>query len=499
MNYEIERGYRSDKDIIDSYIKGTLHGVYVRDNDFFIKIRVTGLGITKRLDEEASTANLIRALRNFKVLDATSLEKLEFQELLALSKELKLQPINFMVYKEVNRKEQDFANTEVLELYNGLPILLDHPEGNTLLNFENLAYNTIVGSVIKAFKLNDAVFAVARIYDLSVLDELEKFKSTSPAVVTVEVKENGHFKELPFIFNHLAFVQNGHWDQISDYAIDNSKITIEKGEEMPIEVVEKTDSITDPISTPEIKEAKVDEFESKLTTANDEVVDGEEVIEVKPGEAVEISDEDIEIEHPAIAVKADNEKIDELQAKVDELEAQLAAKQECSDKIDNDDIVEVHSDNDEIKIDNDEIKIDNEPSLVSEIKDENATDITKTVECDEDDERKELIDTMRKVIDSVDLKDVQMPYIEGRKKPSFVVKTLLRSNRQYVDEKFQGIIDRDNSYRNYALCVDAFNNMIKNIKEADKANKEFYAKEAKSQKGWVVDSSNPNIMVDKSF
>lgn len=495
MNYEIERGYRSDKDIIDSYIKGTLHGVYVRDNDFFIKIRVTGLGVTKRLDETESSLNLIRTLRNFKVLDATKLEHLSFQELLAVTKELKLQPINFMVYKEVNRKEQDFASPETLELYNGLPILLDHPEGNTLLNFENLAYNTIVGSVIKAFKLNDAVFAVARIYDLSVLDELEKFKSTSPAVVTVEVKENGHYKELPFTFNHLAFVQNGHWDQISDYAIDNSKITIEKGEEMPIEVVEKTDSITDPVSTPEIKEAKVDEFESKLDTANDEVVDGEEVIEVKPGEAVEISDEDIEIEHPAIEVKTDSEKIDELQAKVDELTAQLASKQDCGDvKVESDDnIIEVHSDSD------DEVKIDNEPSLVNEIKDENATDITKTVECDEDTERKELIDAMRKVVDSVDLKDVQMPYIEGRKKPSFVIKTLLRSNRQYVDEKFQGIIDRDNSYRNYALCVDAFNNMIKNIKEADKANKEYYAKEVKSQKGWVVDSSNPNIMVDKSF
>lgn len=486
MTYEVEREYRSDKDIIDAYIKGTLNGIYVRDNMFFIKLRVTGLGITKRLDEEKSALNLIKAIKTVSNMTETMLQNMSFDELLTIAKSLKLKPLNFIQYKFVDRKEQDFATPEILELYNGLPILLDHPMGNTLLNFENLVHNTIVGSVIKAFKLNNAVFAVARIYDLSVLDNIKDFKSTSPAVVTVEVEENGNIKELPFTFNHLAFVHNGHWDQIMDYAIDDSKITIEQGDTMPIEVVEKTDSITDPVATPEVKEAKVDdEFESNLKTDCGEVVD-DEVVEVNPGEVVEVSDEEVEITHPAVEVKTDEDK------KVDGIIGAAKSLVESEEPI-------IEIDDDDVKIDDEKIKVEEKPSLVQEIKDENATDVVKTVECDEDKERQEMVDTMRKVIDSVSLKDVQMPYIEGRKKPSFVVRALLRSNRQYVDSKFQDIIDRDTSYKNYALCIDAFNNMLNNIKEADKANKAFYAKEVKSQKGWVVDSRNPNIMVDKSF
>lgn len=486
MNYEIEREYRSDKDVIDSYINGSLNGIYVQDTSFFIKLRVTGLGVTKRLDEEASKENLIQAILKTSALAPYALQNMDIKELSAIAKELKIQPLNFVRYKLVDRKEQDFATPEVLELYNGLPILLDHPEGNTLLNFENLANNTIVGSVVKAFKLNNAVFAVARIYDLSVLDVLKRFKSTSPALVTVEVEENGNLKELPFYFNHLALVQNGHWDQIADYAIDDSKIIIEKGDNMAIEVVEKTDSITDPVATPEVKETKVDEFESTLKTDCGEVVD-EDVVEVNPGEVVEVSDEEITIEHPDMQVKTDG---------IIGAAKSLVESEEPIIEVDDD---EIKIDDDEIKVDDEEIKITEKPSLLQEAKDENATDVTKTVECDEDKERENLVSEMRKTVDSVDLKDVQMPYIEGRKKPSVVIRSLLRSNRQYVDSKFQDIIDRDTSYKNYALCVDAFNNMLQNIKLADKANKEFYAKEVKKQKGWVVDSRNPNIMVDKSF
>lgn len=519
VNVEVTEGIRSDKDIIDSYINGTLTGIYVRDNSFFVRLRVTGLGVTKRLDEDKSMANLAKALNNFKDIPE---HYTNFEGLCKLAREKGLQPHNFLEFKMVDRKEQDFASPDILELYAGLPIILDHPNDNGLLSFDNLCYNSIVGSVIKAFKLNNAVFAVARIYDLSILDKFKEFKSTSPAVVSVEIEDNGTHRELPYIFNHLAFVSRGHWDVISDYAIDNTKITIEKGEEMPItEVVEKVDAITDQVATPETKDIKVDdEFKSELgenpAIVTTEVAD-EEVENVDEDEVVEVADEE-EL----------NEKVDfsPIRAGISAL-GSLKGDSDEVEKVDNDEIIEVKDEEEvaqaveAVKADkaDEAVKADNadeakkadcdkpivtpsgnaiDPAFAKDVIHSGITDVTKSIECDEDKEREALIDTMRKVVDSVALRDVKMPYIEGRKKPSVVIRQILRANRGYIDSKYQDIIDRDVSYKNYSLCVDAFNNMIGNIKAIDKANKRDFEVARTQTKGWVA-TQNPNILVDKSF
>ena len=441
---------KTDAEIIDSYLNGTLTGIYIRDNSFFINLRVTGLGITRRLNEEASAQNLIKALSQFKDIPE---QELDFNGLCKLAKDKGLQPHNFFVFNDVDRREEEFANSKTLELYSGLPILVGHPKEG-LLTYENFSYNSIVGSVIKAYKLNNAVFAIARIYDLSLLDKLNKFKSTSPAVVSVDVEENGKLKELPIIFNHLAFVENGHWDQISDYAIDGSKILIE-GDKMAItEVVEanKVDAITDVVATPEANEIKADTDDIvKVESVLEPVCDEDEVVTVDEDEVVtvdedEVIDEDITVVHPPVEV----------------------------------------------------ISGENE-NLVAEAKNENITDVTKTVECDEDKERENLIDAMRKTVDAAsNLKDVRMPYIEGRKKPSYVIRALLRSNRQYVDSKFQDVIDSGMaSYKNYELYVDAFNDMLSNIQKAN--SRLAPNKQNKLSKGWTVAGDNPNILVDRSF
>ena len=462
---------KTDAEIIDSYLNGTLTGIYIRDNSFFINLRVTGLGITRRLNEEASAQNLIRALSQFKDIPE---QELDFSGLCKLAKSKGLQPHNFFVFSDVDRREEEFANPKTLELYSGLPILVGHPKEG-LLTYENFSYNSIVGSVIKAYKLNNAVFAIARIYDLSLLDKLDKFKSTSPAVVSVDVEDNGKLKELPIIFNHLAFVENGHWDQISDYAIDGSKILIE-GDKMAItEVIEanKVDAITDVVATPEAKEVKADDeivkVESMLTP---EVVDEDEVVAIDEDEVVAIDEDEV------VAIDEDEVvAIDE-----DEVVA-----------IDEDEVTVVHPPVEVISGTN------TDEDLTAEAKSEGITDVTKTIECDEDKERENLIDAMRKTVDSAsNLKDVRMPYIEGRKKPSFVIRALLRSNRQYVDSKFQDVIDSGiASYKNYALYVDAFNDMLSNIQKAN--DRLAPNKISKTNKGWTVAGDNPNILVDRSF
>ena len=517
-SFEIINEIKTDRDIIDSYIKGTLSGIYIKEDCFFIKLRVTGLGITKRLDEYKSIANLTNALKNVKNIEADSLANLDLNELVKIAINSGLSPYNFLEYRMVDRQEKHFASDDILELYAGLPIIVNHPDNNSgFLNFENFKYNCIVGSIIKAYKHNNAVFAVARIYDLNVLDKLKQFKSTSPAVMSVEVENYGTNLELPYNFNHLAFVEDGHWDIISDYAIDTTKYTIEKEDRMPIvDVIEKNkaDAITDKIATPETKDIKADDdFKSTIAeNANDA-----DVVEVKDEDVEEVeagkvdfapvraftsalgslqgdSDDVAEIKKEAIEAKDEAKADDDVETEIKD-EAKEDAKDAEVAKADDDE-------NKEVKAEIEVAEVKDEPkakTFAEDITDSGVTDVTKSVVCNEDKEREALIDAMRSVVDSVSLKDVKMPYIEGRKKPSVVIKQILNANKGYVDSKYTGIIDSDSSYKNYSLCVDAFNSMLKNIKATDAKNKNQSVKEAQQAKGWVATSSNPNILVDRNF
>ncbi|HEC1823304.1 TPA: DUF2213 domain-containing protein, partial [Campylobacter coli] len=186
-------------------------------------VRITGLGKTLRIDDEGTIKNLQQKLQDFSTTDLkTIVEKAKSQ---------KVDINDYVSYKIYDRDPEAFSNDDILEAYQGLPILKDHPrsqgDDGTLLTSENLNKNKIIGAIIKAYRKNEAVWGLARIYDMSLLDELNKFQSTSPAVYSIDIeKPNGVINEQPNVFNHLAFVENGHWDCVDKNPYDAEKLNI---------------------------------------------------------------------------------------------------------------------------------------------------------------------------------------------------------------------------------------------------------------------------------
>ena len=160
-----------EKSIKDEYRSGARNGITELDDYFYVKVRVTGSGL--------------------------SIRKVEGEFVLA------------------DRPKASFFSKDAIEHYATLPIIIGHPKGNGgFLNTETLKTNPIVGNMISAWADGESeVWGVARIFDKSLLDKFDKdFFSTSPAVAlfydTIADKE----VENPIDINHLAIVARGHWD-----------------------------------------------------------------------------------------------------------------------------------------------------------------------------------------------------------------------------------------------------------------------------------------------
>ncbi len=118
----------------------------------------------------------------------------------------------------------------------GLPIIVNHPidkpsknneNSRRFLTLHNFKDNTIIGTCLNAYEKNNELWALAKIYDIEVvLDLLNNEKSTSPAVYCYYEKDNAVIVDKPMLINHLAIVEQGHWDKKDRNSIDNSKINI---------------------------------------------------------------------------------------------------------------------------------------------------------------------------------------------------------------------------------------------------------------------------------
>lgn len=180
--------------ILDSYVRGEREGIYFFDGWFYLPVRITGLGPLRRPNEFLTKENLRQA--GFKDLDEAR-------------KKTVVSLTSFVEKTPLSRNTEAFCSPEVLKLFCGVPVLLGHPKEG-LLSHANITENRIIGVVVTAFKRSGAVWGVARIYDKDVLAQLERFKSTSPAVLSYNVDG----EEVIHSVNHLAFVEEGAWDDV---------------------------------------------------------------------------------------------------------------------------------------------------------------------------------------------------------------------------------------------------------------------------------------------
>lgn len=118
----------------------------------------------------------------------------------------------------------------------GLPIIIDHPldkekqdnlNSRRFLTLSNFSENTIIGNCLNAYERDNELWALAKIYDIdTALALINGKKSTSPAVYCVFDTQGAVVVDKPMLINHLAIVEQGHWDKKDKKSVDNTKINL---------------------------------------------------------------------------------------------------------------------------------------------------------------------------------------------------------------------------------------------------------------------------------
>lgn len=469
-------------EILDRYAKGLLKGLFITDTCFYIPVRVTGLGKSLRLDEDETLKVLAKSLGR---------ENITIEEAKKICDAQGLSVYNFARYKTLDRRPEEFANGDVLSRYQSLPITLDHPhdeEGNTaLLSYSTIKDTPIIGTLVKAYMFEGAVWGIAKIFDLSLLKKLGEFKSTSPAIESYDIIEQGELIERPLTFNHLAFVREGHWDCKGEKAMDISRINVSKEVEMKSKEDAEKEEIE--ISTPSVE--SVDEEESP--TLESVSKDVEEIKEVESEEAEKFE---------ALAEEHKNLKGD-LMRRFDSIEADIKRKIDTAlgfgeTKEDEDEDIKAKKDADEdVKADED-VEVVAPKEMASE---DDAEEITEEEVVDEDEEREEVLDSLRALVDSVDKGlGVRVPYINKRLTAAETIKAFLDKNFIYVDKKYLGLVVDSKSSKgrkaryNRELFKEALKSTCENIKKRDA----LYKIDSKKSRGWAP-TDKPNVLIDKNF
>lgn len=402
-------------EVIDGLISGELKSPQTYGESFYILLRITGTGMTERL-----------------ILDTDGLPLLKKGE---------------PQYYKINRMPEEFLSDKFLEACSGLPVLIQHPEDTKDRFLDGINYKDhTVGTITKAFVKENEVWGVARILDPLVLNLiLNGLNSTSPAISSHNtIREDGNTDEHFDYIDHLALVVDGYWDAYSRKAIQiDEKNNIKGGGDMPEELEKKVDN--------------------------------------------DVPEEDKKVDN--------GDKIDTLIAKVDALLNALASKktdnaeEEVEKKVDNDDKAEDkkvdNDDEEDKKVDNSEEedkKVDNEEE---EKKVDNNVEkiIPKTDSCEEKKEKvdnKEEEEVMNvadeeekgKLVDSAialgqSYSDMKTPRLLNNDTKTSYLRRILLSNRDKVDSKYIGLIDRLASSQmkhvDYAIGMDAYNSIKKNL------------------------------------
>ena len=109
------------REMIEGLINGTLKSPQIYEESFYIKLRITGTGITERYKEDEN-GDVIFDEEN--------------------------KPVTY----KIDRLEEDFLSNKFLESCIGIPVLIEHPDSK-LLNGENYK-NHVVGTIVAAYIKN---------------------------------------------------------------------------------------------------------------------------------------------------------------------------------------------------------------------------------------------------------------------------------------------------------------------------------------------------------
>ena len=118
-----------------------------------------------------------------------------------------------------------YLNEEFCARCNGLPVIWEHPEKNTL-NSEEFG-NRVVGTIMLAYIKGEDVWGIARIYDNDTATAMCRYQlSTSPAVVFRNSEDNSTIvldsgetllvEGKPALLDHVAICAQGVWDKGGD-------------------------------------------------------------------------------------------------------------------------------------------------------------------------------------------------------------------------------------------------------------------------------------------
>ena len=414
------------REMIQGLIEGTLKSPQIYEESFYIKLRITGTGITERYKED----------ENGDVLFGDNNK-----------------PITY----KIDRLEEDFLSDEFLKSCIGIPVLIEHPKSK-LLNGENYK-NHVVGTIVQAYIKPEVkeVWCIARIYDPEVLKLInEGLKSTSPAIKTKNIKNKSDtIKEKFEYIDHLALVVDGYWDNYSEKAIQidslkkivpnsNENITTKKEDKMP-EELEKKEEIKEEVKKDESMEDIENKETEKIASIENKL---NMLISMLSEKNEDVKEDGAEGDPEAMATEQkQGATLDDIASKLDQLLAQFAKKDEKEEETD----------------------INEELSKKEIVADEDET-------IEEEEEKKTIIDSAYNLASKY--KEDGVKFVKERRndtKLSYIFR-FLQNNKHLVADKFHHLLEANNGKiekGSFALAVDAMKSIgdTLKIKEEQKLEK----------------------------
>ena len=472
---------KTESEIIQDYLNGAEKSIIVCEDFFFILVRITGLGIAYRLDKD----KLLQKLKDYPFALSAATNMLGIVNLKTALKEIVAaqgRDIAERLYMEcVQRVDRDERAFSDLSLYNGLPILKNHPDNNEMLSYHNLQDNPIIGTIVRAFQQDNEIWGIAKIYDLSLLDALKNLSSTSPAIVSQWTFEKNDdiitAKESPIYLNHLAFVASGFWDKDKNnpkgYVADSYKINKESNmaekdpnaaTNEPTKTADSDDNATKTECSDSGDSTTKTAPQAPDTTAK---TADSSTTQVAPAATAKTADNDDNGAREAIRKEVEAELRKELESQIrGELEAEYRKKAEAE-------------------------------ANEKELEEEKQALLDSAQETALDRERWQLIAKFRDIVDTApESVGAKMPYLGNeRLNPSATISKILAVNEGLYNPKYAKAIDSAYSEGTYALQKDAFNNLIETIQQK---TADAY-KAAKIRDDGFRPTANPNVFVNPNF
>lgn len=396
-----------------------------------------------------------------------------------------------------DRNQSEFFSKEFIEHCKSLPIIINHPSENDMLNSENLKDNAIIGNTIDAYIKSDELWGLARIYDKNLLNLIKsgELKSTSPGV-RIFYDENADpiaNSEIPYDINHLAFCEKGHWDNdlvsdkhskgFDDSTYERLKVSYNTNDKQLILTNDnKFDNLSD-----EKTLQKGTQMTQKDEALHQNTNDVAPVIAGAVGgmAASKATDGELEIKHMSDGGEGDNNlvpeqnkandayesnenklkhavqnsgtptftKDSEIEAEVNDADNDIVGKNQNLEKaasimanashagLPSQNKAEEKPVSEDVK--KEEVKEDKKEEVKEDEKEQKANDsevVDSENETEDDKERESELKKMRSVCDSADANlGVKMPYISGRQTLRSIAHKFVTANKGFVDKKYANL------------------------------------------------------------